>query len=154
MLTHYVIQKYHITSHYHVFSQDRLEKVAIRRDFLQKNGESKAAKMQRSVDLLKRQLVEREDESTLLERQIRDLKLEVAAAKNVRDSNNEARGILSDDPTNDAVLKMKKIMARRHLLDSARAQAEEADFLRQELDRLRQVNVVKLEISYLTASLS
>ena len=33
---------------------------------------------------------------------------------------------------------MKKIVARKHMLDSAKSQAEEADFLRQELDRLRQ----------------
>ena len=96
--------------------------------------------MLRNVELLKRQLTDTEDESSQLDRQIHELKIEVAAAKNVRDSNNEARGVLSDNPASDAILKMKKIMASRHLLDSARAQAEEADFLRQELDRLRQVS--------------
>ena len=33
---------------------------------------------------------------------------------------------------------MKKIVLRRHLVDTARAQAEEIDFLRQELDKIRQ----------------
>ena len=35
-------------------------------------------------------------------------------------------------------MKMKKIVARRVLLESARSQAEEADSLRIELDRVRQ----------------
>lgn len=34
--------------------------------------------------------------------------------------------------------KMKKVVQRRHLVDIARTQAEEIDYLRQELDRMRQ----------------
>lgn len=119
-------------------AKERLEKVSVRRDFLQKDAESKVEKMHRSIDALRRQLADREEESFVLERRIRDLKVEVAARKNVKDSSNEARGVTAENPVNAAADKMKKVMARRHLLDSARAQAEEADFLRQELDRLRQ----------------
>ena len=94
--------------------------------------------MHNTIDALRRQLADREEESSVLERRIRDLKVEVAARKNVKDSSSEARGVVAENPVNAAADKMKKVMARRHLLDSARAQAEEADFLRQELDRLRQ----------------
>jgi hypothetical protein len=94
--------------------------------------------MRGSIDSLQRQLVDREEESLLLENKIRELKSEVAVRKNVKSSNDASRGLTVDNPVNAAALKMKKIISRRHLLDSARAQAEEADFLRQELDRLRQ----------------
>ena len=33
---------------------------------------------------------------------------------------------------------MKKVVARRQLVDTARAQAEEVDYLRSELDKMRQ----------------
>ena len=119
-------------------AKERLDKVSIRRDFLQKDAESKVEKMHKSIDALRRQLADRDEESSVLERRIRDLKVDVAARKNIKDANNQARGATQENPVNAAADKMKKVMARRHLLDSARAQAEEADFLRQELDRLRQ----------------
>jgi WD40 repeat protein len=119
-------------------AKERLDKVSIRRDFLQKDAESKVEKMHKSIDALRRQLADREEESSVLERRIRDLKVDVAARKNIKDSNSQTRGATQENPVNAAAEKMKKVMARRHLLDSARAQAEEADFLRQELDRLRQ----------------
>ena len=119
-------------------AKERLDKVSIRRDFLQKDAEAKVEKVHNTIDALRRQLADREEESSVLERRIRDLKVEVAARKNVKDSSSDARGVVAENPVNAAADKMKKVMARRHLLDSARAQAEEADFLRQELDRLRQ----------------
>lgn len=94
--------------------------------------------MRNSIDALQRQLADREEESSLLETKVRDLRTEVAVRKNLKGSSEESRGINLDNTANTADLKMKKIIARRHLLDSARAQAEEADFLRQELDKLRQ----------------
>ena len=42
------------------------------------------------------------------------------------------------DPMTMAAAKMKKVVARRHMVDTARAQAEEIDYLRQELDKMRQ----------------
>ena len=72
-----------------------------------------------------------------LKKKIRELKAQVAARMNVRQSRDDARGATSDSAglTNK---KMKKIVLRRHLVDTARAQAEEIDFLRQELDKIRQ----------------
>ena len=115
-----------------------MDKVAVRRDFLQKDSESKACRMRASIDAIQRQLQEREEESVQLESKIRDLRNEVAIRKNVKNSNDASRGVTGENVVDVAGQKMKKIVARRHLLDSARSQAEEADFLRQELDRLRQ----------------
>ena len=112
--------------------------MAVRRDFLQKDSESKATRMRSSIDALQRQLLDREEESATLEAKIRDLRTEVAVRKNVKNSNDASRGATAENLVVVAGQKMKKIVARRHLLDSARSQAEEADFLRQELDRLRQ----------------
>jgi bacterioferritin (cytochrome b1) len=94
--------------------------------------------MRSSIDALQRQLVDREEESVTLETKIRELRAEVAIRKNVKSSNDTSRGMTAENLTDIAGQKMKKVVARRHLLDSARSQAEEADFLRQELDRLRQ----------------
>jgi hypothetical protein len=38
----------------------------------------------------------------------------------------------------NASRKMKKVVARRQLVDTLKAQTEEIDFLRQELDKIRQ----------------
>lgn len=94
--------------------------------------------MRSSIDALQRQLLDREDESAALESKIRELRTDVAVRKNVKNSNDASRGATAENLVVIAGQKMKKIVARRHLLDSARSQAEEADFLRQELDRLRQ----------------
>ena len=63
-----------------------MDKVAVRRDFLQKDSDSKAAKMRFTIDALHRQLQDREDESVILESKIRDLKIDVAMRQNVKNS--------------------------------------------------------------------
>ena len=115
-----------------------MDKVAVRRDYLQKDSESKAAKMRFTIDALHRQLQDREDESVILESKIRDLKIDVAMRQNVKSSTEIARGMTTENLSDASGQKMKKIVARKQMLDAARQQAEEADFLRQELDRLRQ----------------
>ncbi len=47
-------------------------------------------------------------------------------------------GPASNVEINASMEKMKKVVNRRKLVDMARAQAEEIDYLRQELDRMRQ----------------
>lgn len=79
----------------------------------------------------------RNEESKSLRDKIQKLVGEVDARQSVLRSRDDARGA-SGNPAATAQLKMKKVMARRHLADTARAQAEEIDFLRQELDRMRQ----------------
>ena len=95
-------------------------------------------RMRGTIDALKKQLLEREAESVSLESRVRELRLEVAARKSVKNCGELSRSTTADSALNSVGQKMKKIVARRQLLDSARSQAEEADFLRQELDRLRQ----------------
>ena len=115
-----------------------MEKVSVRRDFLLKDSDSKAARMRESIDALKRQLQDREEESLGLEGKLRELKVEVTLRRNVKESAATSRGETANSAVDAVALKMKKIVARRVLLESARSQAEEADSLRIELDRVRQ----------------
>ena len=77
------------------------------------------------------------EENTKLERKILELRRQVEERETVRQSRKESQG-MQGDPAASAMLKMKKVVARRQLVDTARAQAEEIDFLRQELDKFRQ----------------
>jgi hypothetical protein len=79
---------------------------------------------------LQRLLQEREDENSKLLVQIEELQKDVSIRENVR----HARGF--DNEIYQT--KMKKIQARRHLVDTVRQQAEEIELLKDELDRLRQ----------------
>lgn len=110
--------------------------MALRKDFMQKDADLKLTKLRRLKESMRKQLSERTDEISSLERKVSDLKAQVAARRSVQQSKTEARN--AGDIANETALKMKKIMARRHLVDTAKAQAEEIDFLRQELDKVRQ----------------
>lgn len=103
---------------------------------MQKDAESKLLKLKRSKEQLKKNLQDKKEEIGLLEKRIKDLRNQVNARKSVRQSRDEARG--AGDAVELSTLRMKKIVARRQLVDTARAQAEEIDFLRQELDKERQ----------------
>lgn len=118
-------------------SKLRLEKSVTRKDFLSKDSEEKVAKLNRVLENLQRQLEDRNVENESLEEQILGLKREVAARESVRQSRDDARGY-EGDPAQTTMKKMKKIVARRQLVDLARTQAEEIDILRQELDKMRQ----------------
>ena len=80
---------------------------------------------------------ERKEENSKLQSKILDLRRQVEEREKVKNSRKESQG-LQGDPAASAMLKMKKVVARRQLVDTARAQAEEIDFLRQELDKFRQ----------------
>ena len=86
--------------------------------------------MQRSIDA-------RNAENTALQGTITDLTKQVQVRQQVQTSRDEARGP-AGDPAVMAMRKMKRVVARRHLVDTARVQAEELDFLRHELDKVRQ----------------
>lgn len=102
-----------------------------------KDSEGKLGKLQKVIDGLRRQLDDRITENESLEEQIHGLKREVAARESVRQSRNDARGTVGD-PAQTAMKRIKRVVVRRQLVDLARTQAEEIDFLRQELDRMRQ----------------
>ena len=80
---------------------------------------------------------ERHQECGMLQHKVGSLKQEVQACRSVKLSRDEARGV-QGDPINVAATKMKKVVGRRHMVDIARAQAEEIDYLRQELDKMHQ----------------
>lgn len=103
-----------------------------------KDSDSKAARMRESIEALRRQLQDREEESLGLEGKLRELKVEVTLRRNVKESAATSRGDDAQSAVDAVALKMKKIVARRVLRESARSQAEEADSLRTELDRVRQ----------------
>lgn len=108
-----------------------------RKDFLVKDSDLKLAKLERTLDSLRRQLDERKAENAKLADDIHGLKRDVTGIESVRQSRYEARGI-AGNPAQSAMKNMKKVVVRRQLVDLARTQAEELDFLRQELDRMRQ----------------
>ena len=114
-----------------------MDKTNARKEFLIKDSDTQLSKLQRGIDNLRRQLEDRLSENSRLEDQIHGLKKEVVARESVRQSRNEARGV-AGDPAQTAMKSMKKVVVRRQLVDLARTQAEELDFLRQELDRMRQ----------------
>lgn len=115
----------------------RIDRVGARKDFLQKDAEERIRKLKQSNEALRRLVKGRTDESNSLHEKIQKLVGEVDARQSVLQSRDDARGT-TGNPSATAQLKMKKVMARRQLADTARAQAEEIDFLRQELDRMRQ----------------
>ena len=107
-------------------------------EFQASDAEVKLLGLKKSNELLQRQLEDRSHECASLEERIGALKSQVALSKSVKFSRDEARGGTGGDPMSLAASKMKKVVARRHMVDTARAQAEEIDYLRQELDKMRQ----------------
>lgn len=121
-----------------LFFQEKLDKVALRIEYQSQDAEMKLLTLKKNNELIKRQLEDRSSECNALEEKIQNLKVQVNLSKSVKFSRDEARGGTGGDPVTMAATKMKKVVARRHMVDTARAQAEEIDYLRQELDKMRQ----------------
>lgn len=115
-----------------------MDKVALRIEYQSQDAEMKLLGLKKNNELLKRQLEDRSHECISLEDKIQNLKVQVNLSKSVKFSRDEARGGTGGDPVTLAATKMKKVVSRRHMVDTARAQAEEIDYLRQELDKMRQ----------------
>ena len=129
------------SAHFHSFFwtvQERLDKVAARIEYQAQDAEVKLLALKKNNEFLKRQLDDRQQECTVLEERIGTLRAQVNLSKSVKQSRDDARGGSGGDPITMAANKMKKVVARRHMVDTARAQAEEIDYLRQELDKMRQ----------------
>ncbi|KAJ1448951.1 hypothetical protein M885DRAFT_590664 [Pelagophyceae sp. CCMP2097] len=93
-------------------------------------------KLHRANAKLAHRTRERSDENNRLRAQLRELELSVSAREGVfRGSGAGGDGTARAAA---AAADMKRVVLRRRLLDLARLQSEECDFLRQELDRLRQ----------------
>lgn len=117
--------------------QERVERVQTRKDFLLKDADSKIAKLRKLIDQCKLEADERTEENNKLLNKIAELTNQVEEREKVYKSRKESQGV-QGDPTARSMMRMKKVVARRQLIDTARVQAEEIDFLRQELDRMRQ----------------
>lgn len=102
-----------------------------------KDSEAKLHKLKKLIEQYRTQNEERTEENSKLEAKIIELRRQVEEREKVKHARKESQGLMGD-PAASAMLKMKKVVARRQLVDTARAQAEEIDFLRQELDRFRQ----------------
>lgn len=116
-------------------SRARLEKIAVRKEFLKKNGDIKVAKLAKAIDQLRVQMEERDYENSKFAGKIDILKADVTVREQVvnHSKKNSDRG---GDERNGT--RMKKVVARRKLVDTAQVQAEEIDYLKQELDKTRQ----------------
>ena len=108
----------------------RLDRIGTRKHYLANAFEKKLDKETSRNSELRRTLDDRVEENEKLKRQIETLAKDVAVRGDVR----QARGI--DHAAYEK--KMKKLMSRRHLVDTVRSQAEQIDLLKDELDRLRQ----------------
>jgi hypothetical protein len=116
-------------------SRARLEKIAIRKEFLKKNGDIKVAKLAKAIEQLRVQMEEREYENSKFSGKIDTLKSDVTVREQVvnHSKKNSDRGGDARSTT-----RMRKVVARRKLVDTAQVQAEEIDYLKQELDKTRQ----------------
>ena len=95
----------------------------------------KHAKISRANGKLSAAVRDRRVENERLLGQLRDLESSVEARESIYRSRVDGGDMSSQQK---AQQRMKRITMRRRLIDLARVQTEEIDFLRQELDRLRQ----------------
>jgi ribosomal protein S1 len=105
---------------------------------ISKIGESHAAKMLKFDKANKKILMaikDRLSENAKLDEQLKELDSNVGIRETIYKSRMESGGGADADPS---ARKMKRIMMRRKLIDLAKAQTDEIEFLRMELDRLRQ----------------
>ncbi|CAM9139572.1 unnamed protein product, partial [Ectocarpus fasciculatus] len=108
----------------------RLDRIGTRKHYLGNEFEKKLDKSTSKNSELRVILQERIEENSRLESQIETLMKDVSVRSDVR----HARGI--DQAAHEK--KMKRLISRRHLVDQVRMQAEQIDYLKDELDKLRQ----------------
>lgn len=114
-----------------------MEKVNNRKDFLLKDYQAKINQDMKTLLVMRKSLLEKEQESRHLADAIAVLAAEVQLSENIKFSKVQASGG-EGLASSVALKKMQKVVQRRKLVDLARVQAEEIELLRQELDRLRQ----------------
>lgn len=118
--------------------KERVEKINTRKDYLQKEHQGRNAIILEKLEAFQKQIREREVECRGLQEQIAELDSQVYLSNSIKKSRETALGPASSVEINASMDKMKRVVKRRQLVDMARAQAEEIDYLRQELDRMRQ----------------
>jgi len=113
------------------------EKAEKKLAYIQKAHGEKAKKLLRLRGKREKEVRQKQNENSRLANHVNELEKNVA----VRASIHRARSSGDDggvDPNAASRARMKAVVTRRKLLDLARAQTDEIEFLRQELDRLRQ----------------
>jgi len=117
--------------------RERVDRVVARKDYMNNDTDTKLGKLKEDIDKMQKSIDARIAENNALHGTINDLTKQVQVRQQVQNSRDDARGP-AGDPAVMAMRKMKRVVARRHLVDTARVQAEELDFLRHELDKVRQ----------------
>ena len=112
----------------------KMERAEMRISKLHSTHQSKVKKMEGEQRGIARAIKDRVKENSKLDEQLKDLESNVGVRESIFKSRMEASGGSSDASSR----KMKRVTVRRKLVDLARAQTDEIEFLRQELDRLRQ----------------
>jgi len=96
----------------------------------------KHAKISQANSKISASIRDRRAENERLKGQLRELEASVKARESIYRSRLDGGGEMSAQQK--AQKRMKRVTMRRRLIDLGRVQTEEIDFLRQELDRLRQ----------------
>jgi flagella basal body P-ring formation protein FlgA len=96
----------------------------------------KHAKISQVNSKISASIRDRRAENERLKGQLRELEASVKARESIYRSRLDGGGEMSAQQK--AQKRMKRVTMRRRLIDLGRVQTEEIDFLRQELDRLRQ----------------
>jgi len=99
--------------------------------------ELKLDKMMKNISNIKLKITTKEKENEELSHSIQDIKHDVETREQVKKSRDDARG-KSSSASVLAMKRMKKVIARRSLIDTFRTNTEELELLRLELDKIRQ----------------
>lgn len=105
---------------------------------LMNNYNDKVEIINQTIYKIKQQIRVKQKENKALEFQIDKLEESVKSRKDIMESRLRNAGANSLDPKIQAMQRMDTVVARRKLIDLAKDQTEEIEYLRQELDRLRQ----------------
>lgn len=103
-------------------------------EFYQNSFETKVKERKAKLAKLRQTTKELQDENWQLEEDIRELEISVSERKKIYDLKFEHQ----EGGGNAERAKFNEAVARKRLVDIAKAQAEEVEFLREELTRLRQ----------------
>ncbi|GMI02333.1 hypothetical protein TrLO_g7419 [Triparma laevis f. longispina] len=112
----------------------KMERAEMHLSKLHSTHKNKVVKLNKENSKVVRAIKDRIDENEKLDVQLKDLEGNVGIRETIYKSRVEAAGGGQDPSTR----KMKRVTMRRKLVDLARAQTDEIEFLRMELDRLRQ----------------
>ncbi|CAM9738320.1 unnamed protein product, partial [Discosporangium mesarthrocarpum] len=119
--------------------KELMQKMEARVELMGKAHESKVQKMRQANAKVAQLLRERQDENLRVSNQLNELEKSVHVREAIYRSRIEASGgEINPAQQVRAAGRMKRITMRRRLIDLARAQTDEIEALKAELDRLRQ----------------